>query len=101
MEELPVAKPRDEIRQAVEAAVRRLVEITSEMGRGGRAVLDWLRVEFGVVKPSQKLTGVAGLSAEELIAEVKKGRDRSKPLSAGDVGRIKEEHARSVAPLQT
>jgi hypothetical protein len=65
------------------------------------AMLDWLRLEFGIDKPSQKLQDVAHLDADALAAEVKKARGRSKPLSVAEVKRLKAEHAASVVPLQT
>ena len=64
-------------------------------------MLDWLRLEFGIDKPSQKLQDVAHLDADALAAEVKKARGRSKPLSAAELKRLKTEHATSVVPLQT
>jgi hypothetical protein len=38
--------------------------------------------------------------ADALIAEVRKLLGKKKPLSVADVKRLKEEHTRSVAPLQ-
>ena len=64
-------------------------------------MLDWLRPEFGIDKPSQKLQDVAHLDADALAAEVKKARGRSKPLSVAEVKRLKAEHVASVVPLQT
>jgi hypothetical protein len=64
-------------------------------------MLDWLRLEFGVEKPSQKLQDVARLDADALAGEVKKARGKAKPLSVADVKRLKEEHAATVTPLQT
>jgi len=61
----------------------------------------WLRLEFGIDKPSQKLQDVAHLDADGLAAEVKKARGRKKPLSVAEVKRLKGEHAGSVVPLQT
>lgn len=65
-----------------------------------RALLDWLRLEFNIDKPSQKLQDVARLDANGLAAEVKKARGRNNPLSVADVKRLKAEHAASVVPLQ-
>ena len=101
MESLPIARPSDEVRTGVESAVRRLIDITTELQAGRSAMLDWLRLEFGIDKPSQKLQDVARLDADELAAKVKKARGRSKPLSVADVKRLKAEHAASVVPLQT
>jgi hypothetical protein len=100
MEALPIAPPTNETRAAVESAVARLIELTAAHQSGTRAVLDWLRVEFGIEKPSQKLYDLPALDADGLTAEVKKARGRSRPLSVADVKRLREEHARSVGPLQ-
>ena len=64
-------------------------------------MLDWLRLEFGVEKASQKLQEVGRLDADALAGEVKKARGKSKPLSVAEVKRLKAEHADSVVPLQT
>jgi hypothetical protein len=64
-------------------------------------ITDWLRLEFGIDKPAQRLQDVAHLDADGLAAEVKKARGRSKPLSVADLKRLKTEHAASVLPLQT
>lgn len=100
MEELPIPRPADTTRAAVEDTVRRLIAITGKRAGGSRSVLDWLRLEFGVEKPSQRLAAVAALDAEGLIGEVKKLRGRKAPLSVADVKRLRAEHAAAVVPLQ-
>ena len=72
--------------------------MTAEQDAGRRAVLDWLKVEFGIDKPSLKLQDVAALDAATLAAEVKKARGKKKPLSVAQVKALKDEHARSVGP---
>jgi hypothetical protein len=57
-------------------------------------------VEFAIDKPTLKLQDVAALDADSLAAEVKKVRGKRKPLSVVQVKALKDEHARSVAPLQ-
>jgi len=101
VQEIPICQPTEEQRQKASTAVRRLIDITAEQQGGRRAILDWLRLEFGIDKPSQKLQDVARLDADGLAAEVKKARARSKPLSVAEVKRLKQEHADSVVPLQT
>ena len=101
MESLPIARPTDKVRADVEFTVRRLIDLTTEHQDGRRSILDWLRLEFGIEKPSQKLQNVPRLDADGLAAEVKKARRRSKPLSVAEVKRLKEEHATSVVPLQS
>ena len=98
MEELPIPKPTDDQRAAVEGAVGRLVELTRERQSGRAAVVDWLRAEFAVEKPSQKLQDPAGLDADGFAAEVKKAR--KKALKVADVKRLRVEFEASVGPLQ-
>jgi hypothetical protein len=100
MESLPIARPADELRDELEATVRHLLALIREQEQGRRAVFDWLRLDMAVEKLSQKLLGVANLEADTLTAEVKKVRGRCKPLSVAEVRALKEEHARSVVPLQ-
>ncbi len=100
VEQLPIPQPTAEQRSAVEADVRRLLALTRERQDGRRAVVDWLRSEFGVEKASQKLADPAGLDAAGFVAEVKKARGRSRPLSVADVRRLTGEFTASVAPLQ-
>ena len=61
-------------------------------------MLDWLRVEFGVEKPTLKLQDPATLTADAFAAEVKKAG--KKGLGVAAVKRLKDEHAQSVLPLQ-
>ena len=63
-------------------------------------MLNWLRLEFDVEKANQKLQDVAALDAQTLVAEVKKGRGKKKPLSVAQLKALRDEHARSVTPLQ-
>jgi Eco57I restriction-modification methylase len=97
----PVPAPTDEARAAAEKAVRSLIGIAVKQQTGRHAVIDWLRLELGIDKPSQKLQALTALDADGLIGEVKKLRGRKAPLSVADMKRLKDEHAASVAPLQT
>jgi hypothetical protein len=101
MENLPIARPTDETRQAIAVAVQRLIDITADGHQGRRVILDSLKMDYAVEKPSQKLQNVASLDVETLTAEVKKARGRSKPLSVAQEKALKDEHARSIRPLQT
>lgn len=96
----PIPTPTPEARAEVETHVARLIEWQAHRMAGIRAVLDWLRVEFGIEKPTQKLAALDELSADDLIAEVKKLRGRKLPLSVSDVKRLKDEHTASVQPLR-
>jgi type I restriction-modification system DNA methylase subunit len=97
---IPVAQPTDKGRTAVQKVVARLLEVVTQQQRGHRAVLDWLCVEFGVEKPSQKLQDVANLDEDTLAAEVQKAHGKKQPLSAAQLKALRDAHARSVRPLQ-
>ncbi len=97
MEEVPIPNPTDDQRAAVEAAVGRLIELAGEQQSGRAAVLDWLRTDFKVEKPTQKLQALAALGADDFAAEVKKAG--KKGLGVADLKRLKDEHAKSVLPL--
>jgi hypothetical protein len=100
MENLPVASPADEIRKRVENAIETLLAYTNELHTGRRTALDWLRTEFAVEKPSQKLQDLVSLDTEDLVTEIKKARGKKRPLTIAGLKALKDEHARSILPLQ-
>ncbi len=100
VQEIPICSPTDAKRNRVCEVASHLVRMVREQQAGRRAMLDWLRRKFDVEKPSQKLQEVATLDADTLAAEVQKARGKRQPLSAAQVKALKEEHARSVVPLQ-
>ncbi len=101
VQELPIPAPDDKTRTETGRAVEALHRSVRSGQQGRDAVLDWLRVEFAVEKPSQKLQDVATLDSTVLVDEVKKARGKKKPLSVADLKRLREEHGRSIVPLQT
>jgi hypothetical protein len=100
VQDLPIPAYRDECREVVEKNVRRLCNQTEQSRASLHAVLDWLHVEYAIEKASQKLQDVSALDAEALVAEVKKIRGKKQPLTVAGLKALKEEHARSVVPLQ-
>jgi hypothetical protein len=54
VQELAIAEPTASIREAAEPTVQRLIELTSRPPQTQRTLLDWLRVEYGIEKPSSK-----------------------------------------------
>jgi hypothetical protein len=47
--------------------VRRLIEITSHQQQTQCTLLDWLRVEYGIEKPSNTLLAVAELDSDAWV----------------------------------
>lgn len=100
MNDLPIAKPADEIRSAVTARVERLLSITASQHETAKTLLDWLRVEHAIEKPTQRLQGFIDLDSDGFVAEVKKIRGKKTPLSAAAVKSLRDEFAGTVEPAQ-
>lgn len=98
---LPIAEPTTAIRVATETGARRLIAITEREQQTQRTVLDWLRVEYAIEKPSQKLQTLAELDSDTFIAEVKRIRGKKLPLTAASLAALREEYARSIEPART
>ena len=100
MEELPIAEPTPSIREASEKAVRRLIEIASCQQQTQRTLLDWMRVEYAIEKPSNKLLAVTELDSDTWVGEVKRIRGKKLPLTAAGVRGLRDEYTRSIEPAR-
>jgi hypothetical protein len=100
VENLPIARPTDEILKASGVTVQRLMDITTLAHTGRSTILDRLKVEFGLEKLSQKLQDVANLDENLLVAEVQRAGGRKKPLSVAQEKALKDKYDRSIKPLQ-
>jgi hypothetical protein len=96
----PIPGPNEFQRSASDAAVRRLIEISASQQQTVRTVLDWLRVEYDIEKPGQKLESLVDLDTDAFVAEVKKRRGKKQPLTAATLAALREEHARTIAPAR-
>lgn len=100
MESLPVAQPTDTLRAMVEQSAGRLIEITEGHHDMRRLILDWLRVEHDVPKPSLKLQSPTELDSDAFVAEVKRIRGKRNPLSVAALKSLRDEHARTIEPAR-
>ncbi len=96
----PIAQPDDTVRSGVELAASRLIEITKQQQTTRRDLLDWLKVQYEVAEPSQKLQSPIGLDSDALVAEVQKVRGKAHPLSSAGLRALRDEHARSIEPAR-
>ena len=64
VERLSIPRPTSQQREAADTNVRRLIEITSRQQQTQRTLLDWLRVEYAIEKPSNKLLAVTELDCD-------------------------------------
>ncbi len=77
METLPIAQPDSATRAEVEPAVERLITLTRDRRALTGALLAWLRVEFAIEVPGQRLEAFGDLDEEAFIEEVRRHRPRS------------------------
>ena len=77
MVSLPIAPATDAIRTEADQAVTRLTALTGKRRAASAEMLDWLRVEFEVAAPGQRLEGFAALAEDAFIEEVRRVRPRA------------------------
>ncbi|MBA2443657.1 MAG: hypothetical protein H0V53_14860 [Rubrobacter sp.] len=101
MEKLPIAPPTDEARAAAEPAVERLIQVTKENAEAHRDLLYWLRVEFGVEKPGQKLADFAALGTDAFVEEARRRRPRDAGrLSPAALWELRDVHGESAGTVR-
>ena len=77
-----------------------IIEITANQQATRRTILDWLRVEYEIEKPTLKLQSPIDLDSDGFVAEVKKVRGKKKPLTAAGLKALRDEYARSLEPAR-
>ena len=100
LRELPIARPTDTLRGMIEAHVESLVAGTSEQRDQRAALLDWLRVEFAVETPGDKLRAFDTLTDDAFVAEVKRRRAGAARVSPAELRRLRQAFAEAATPLQ-
>ena len=63
-------------------------------------MLDWLRVEYAIEKPGNKLQAVTELDSDTWVGEVKRIRGKKLPLTAAGVHALREEYTRTIEPAR-
>jgi hypothetical protein len=80
--------------------LRGLNEITSRQQQTQRTLLDWLRVEYAIEKPSNNLLAVTDLDSDTWVGELKRIRGRKQPLTAAGVHALRDEYIRTIEPAR-
>jgi hypothetical protein len=78
--------------------LRRLIELTSRQQQTQCTLLDWLRVEYAIEKPSNKLLAVTELDSDTWVGEVERIRGKKLPLTAAGVHALRVEYTRTIEP---
>jgi hypothetical protein len=63
-------------------------------------LLDWLRVEYGIEKPSNELLALADLDTNTWVSEVKRIRGKKQPLSSAGLHALRDEYTRTIEPAR-
>ena len=100
MESLPIARPSDPVHEATVRGSQRLIEIRQTERTVAREILDWLRVEHRIEKPTTKLQSPMAMDSDGFVAEVKKLRGKKNPLSAAALRSLRDEYARTIEPAR-
>jgi len=69
----------------VSAPLRRLTESTARQQQTQRTLLDWLRVEYGIEKPSNKFLARADLDSNTWLSEIKRIRGKKHRVASAIV----------------
>jgi hypothetical protein len=65
-----------------------------------RTLLDWLRVNYAIEKPSNKLLAATKLDSDTWAGEVKRIRGKKLPLTAAGVHGLRAEYIRTIEPAR-
>ena len=98
MEVLPIATPTDDIRSQVTEAVTRLITNARAVASTTESFRDWLRLEFEISKPGQRLQAPTALTLDEFLIEVRKSR--KKRLSPAALADLRHGYAGAITPAR-
>ncbi len=97
MEALPIAEPSSATRKQAGELVPQLIELTRASQVATAALLDSLRLQYGVEKAGQKLGDFAELGTDDFIKEVlarrPKGGSALRPAQVADLRSVHAEEA--------
>jgi hypothetical protein len=63
-------------------------------------LLDWLRVRYGIEKPSNKLLALTDLDSNTWVSEVKRIRGKKQRLSSAGLHASRDEYTRAIEPAR-
>jgi hypothetical protein len=99
---LPIALPKADIRELAVTAVHALITETEKRHEISQQMLDWLKVEFDIAVPGQKLAAVETLDEGAFVAEVRGRRPRTAPrLTPAALHDLKQAYAEHAIPLRS
>lgn len=100
MEQLPIADCAALLQQKISVCAERLVELQTARVETRRNILDWLKVQHGIVKPNKKLQSPIDLTTDEFIWQVRRVRGKKDLLSAAAVRNLRDEYVATIEPAR-
>lgn len=100
MESVPIPTPSPEAQGLAVASVGELIDITRERQHAVRALMEWLRVEFGIESPGTKLSAPDELAFDGFVGEVKRRRAGRASVTSAELQALRHEFDRAVPALQ-
>ena len=89
MERFPVAPLASEVDSDVDS----IVASTAAIRTSTTMIVDWLRREFGIDRPSRALAEPHKLDADGFVSAARAALPKSRKWSAAEIARLKEEYA--------
>ena len=90
----PLANLSEDFASRIAGLAAKAPALVAAVSRPKAAIADWLRHEFGVLKPSRALERPHLLDADGFVTAVRAAIVRSKKWSAADIARLKADMSR-------
>jgi type I restriction-modification system DNA methylase subunit len=100
MESFPIPEPEAKTRESSAELVGKLNLVQKNHLDWLGALFDWLRAEYDIDKPTQKLANVLDLDTNDMIDEVKKIRGKKNPLSIAGLKHLRDEYVKTIDPAR-
>ncbi|MFH1314705.1 MAG: DNA methyltransferase, partial [Candidatus Eisenbacteria bacterium] len=97
---LPLPRGTSSQRETASLAAPQLVAFARRRQEATRELLYWLRMEFGVEKPSQKLGDFASLDSDGFVQEAKKRMPKGTRLSPSALGELRSTFDEYAVPMR-
>src|ERR1019366_2337819 len=95
------ASSAEQADKSLRAPFRSLIDFTGHQQQTQRTLLDWLRMEYAIEKPSNKLLAATDLDSDTWVSEVKRIRGKKLPLTAAGVHALRDEYTRTIEPARS
>ena len=100
MENLPISIPSQSAHPEFAMVSSRLISNEHSLQIARSELIDWVKTEYDVARPTTRLQDPAALSSDEFVEEVKKARGKSKGLTIAALKRLREEYAGTIEPAR-